>query len=219
MAEMTLEPLSGPDIDRFHRGLSGTDRPLTGKARELAANPLLLALSVIAGPAEVPDSGATDLLDRGIDVLLGELAGQRRALAEIAFRAALAKDEPAGEFTLTELAGPAAAGAVAAALAADDPELARAVALDRDERQALRSAANETHVLTVSGAGWRFFHDQAFAFLTADRFAWHCGEAASDEDALFAVLGQNLGDPRWADVIDATGRLLELHEERLRTPA
>ena len=68
------------------------------------------------------------------------------------------------------------------------------------------------HLLTASGAGWRFFHDRAFAFLVADRVARHgLEEPGPDDDDLFGALAPHLGDPLWADVIEATGRLLELH--------
>lgn len=224
VAEMVIEPLTDRTIDHFISCVARAGDPpagqlLAGRARDLAANPLLLALSVIAGPPEVPDSGVTDLLDRGLDVLLGDLRWQRRSLAEIAFRAAIAKDEPAGEFTLTDLADAAASASVAAALVAHDTELARAMALDRDERRSLQSAENDTHLITASDAGWRFFHDRAFAFLVADRVARHAAGEGADDDAAFALLGGHLADPRWADVIEATGRLLELHEEQVSVPS
>ena len=91
---MALDPLGRQEIDRYVRCLSDKPISLTSKARDLAANPLFLTLSVIAAnPGWRSDS--TNLLDRVIDVLLGEQAGHRRFLAEIAFRAAVAKEPEA----------------------------------------------------------------------------------------------------------------------------
>jgi hypothetical protein len=218
MATMGLDPLSGREVDRFVTSLSGGSAPLSGKARALAANPLLLALSVIAGRPQLGDSGPVDLFDRGIDVLLGPRTEDRRLLAEIAFRAALAKRAPVGEFILADIAALHAKDAVNAALTAKDNERARHVALDLDERHAFESAEEETHLVTASGNGWRFFHDRAFAFLVADRIARHAAEEPGTDDALFGVLGPYLGDPLWTDVVEATGRLLELHDQDTPAP-
>ena len=216
VATMGLDPLTGAEIDRYVASLSTARISLTGKARDLATNPLLLTLSVIAGLPHGGDGDSTDLLDRVIDVLLGAEAGHRRYLAEIAFRAAVAKRQPVGEFTLADIATPEAEAAVELALADNDTERAMAIALDRHERQAFQSAEEETHLLTASGVGWRFFHDRAFAFLVADRVARHAAEDPGSGDELFGELGSHLGDELWTDVIEATGRLLEL---RSRAPA
>ncbi len=215
---MALDPLGIQEIEHYVKSLS--DRPIsfTGKARDLAANPLFLTLSVIAGQARVGESDSTNLLDRAIDVLLGEQAGHRRFLAEIAFRAAVAKAEPTGEFTLTDIATGSAA-AVESALREGDIQRARAFALDLDERNSFRSAEEDTHLLTASGAGWRFFHDRIFAFLVADRIARHALEDAGSDDDAFGELGAHLGDPLWTDVIEATGRLLELRSGAAAPPA
>jgi hypothetical protein len=209
-ATMVLDPLTGEEIDRYVASLSAGPVSLTGQSRDLAANPLLLTLSVIAGRPHAGDGDATDLLDRVIDVLLGAESGHRRFLAEIAFRAAVAKRQPVGEFTLADIATKGSETAVELALADNDTERAMAIALDRDERRAFQSAEEETHLLTASGVGWRFFHDRAFAFLVADRVARHAAEEPESGDELFGVLGSHLGDLLWTDVIEATGRLLEL---------
>jgi hypothetical protein len=210
-ATMGLDPLTGAEIDRYVASLSTAGISLTGKARDLATNPLLLTLSVIAGkPHPAGEGDSTDLLDRVIDVLLGTEAGHRRYLAEIAFRAAVAKRQPVSEFTLADIAARGSESAVELALADNDTERAMAIALDRHERQAFQSAEEETHLLTASGAGWRFFHDRAFAFLVADRVARHAAEDPGSGDELFGELGSHLGDALWIDVIEATGRLLEL---------
>jgi hypothetical protein len=213
-ATMVLDPLTGEEIDRYVKSLSAGPISLTGQSRDLAANPLLLTLSVIAGRPHTGDGDSTDLLDRVIDVLLGAESGHRRFLAEIAFRAAVAKHQPVGEFTLADIATEGSEAAVDLALADSDTERAMAIALDRDERRAFQSAESETHLLTASGVGWRFFHDRAFAFLVADRVARHAAEEPESSGELFGVLGSHLGDPLWTDVIEATGRLLEL-----RSPA
>jgi hypothetical protein len=210
VATMGLDPLTGEEIDRYVASLSTAGVSLTGKARDLATNPLLLTLSVIAGRPHAGDGDSTDLLDRVIDVLLGAEADHRRYLAEIAFRAAVAKRQPVGEFTLVDIAARGSEPAVELALADNDTERAMAIALDRQERQAFQSAEEETHLLTASGSGWRFFHDRAFAFLTADRVARHAAEDPGSGDELFGELGSHLGDALWTDVIEATGRLLEL---------
>ena len=209
-ATMGLDPLTGAEIDRYVASLSTAGISLTGKARDLATNPLLLTLSVIAGLPQHGEGDSTDLLDRVIDVLLGTEAGHRRYLAEIAFRAAVAKRQPVSEFTLADIAARGSESAVELALADNDTERAMAIALDRHERQAFQSAEEETHLLTASGAGWRFFHDRAFAFLVADRVARHAAEDPGSGDELFGELGSHLGDALWTDVIEATGRLLEL---------
>jgi Lon protease (S16) C-terminal proteolytic domain len=209
-ATMGLDPLTGAEIDRYVASLSTAGTSLTGKARDLATNPLLLTLSVIAGRSQHGEGDSTDLLDRVIDVLLGSEAGHRRYLAEIAFRAAVAKRQPVSEFTLADIAARGSESAVELALADNDTERAMAIALDRHERQAFQSAEEETHLLTASGAGWRFFHDRAFAFLVADRVARHAAEDPGSGDELFGELGSHLGDALWTDVIEATGRLLEL---------
>jgi len=210
-ATMALDPLTGAEIDRYVASLSTSGISLTGKARDLATNPLLLTLSVIAGKRQRAGEGdSTDLLDRVIDVLLGAEADHRRYLAEIAFRAAVAKRQPVSEFTLADIATRGSESAVELALADNDTERAMAIALDRHERQAFQSAEEETHLLTASGAGWRFFHDRAFAFLVADRVARHAAEDPGSGDELFGELGSHLGDALWTDVIEATGRLLEL---------
>ena len=209
-ATMGLDPLTGAEIDRYVASLSTAGISLTGKARDLATNPLLLTLSVIAGRPQHGEGDSTDLLDRVIDVLLGTEAGHRRYLAEIAFRAAVAKRQPVSEFTLADIAARGSESAVELALADNDTERAMAIALDRHERQAFQSAEEETHLLTASGAGWRFFHDRAFAFLVADRVARHAAEDPGSGDELFGELGSHLGDALWTDVIEATGRLLEL---------
>jgi hypothetical protein len=209
-ATMILDPLTGEEIDRYVGSLSAGPISLTGQSRDLAANPLLLTLSVIAGRPHAGDGDSTDLLDRVIDVLLGAESGHRRFLAEIAFRAAVAKHQPVGEFTLADIATKGSEAAVELALADNDTERAMAIALDRDERRAFQSAESETYLLTVSGVGWRFFHDRAFAFLVADRVARHAAEDPQSGDELFGELGSHLGDPLWTDVIEATGRLLEL---------
>jgi hypothetical protein len=215
VATMGLDPLTGAEIDRYVAGLSAARISLTGKARDLATNPLLLTLSVIAGRPHAGDGDSTDLLDRVIDVLLGAEADQRRYLAEIAFRAAVAKRQPVGEFTLADIASRGSEMTVELALADNDTERAMAIALDRHERQAFQSAEEETHLLTASGAGWRFFHDRAFAFLVADRVARHAAEDPGSGDELFGELGCHLGDALWTDVIEATGRLLELRSRAL----
>lgn len=209
-ATMVLDPLGAQEIDRYVRSLSERPTSLTGKARDLAANPLFLTLSVIAGQPHTAGS-STDLLDRVIDVLLGEQSGHRRFLAEFAFRAAMVKGEPLGEFTLADIATSGSAAAVDAALTEGDTVRATAIALNRDERRSLQSAEQDTHLLTASGGGWRFFHDRAFAFLVADQIARHAMENqdSSDND-LFGELGPHLSDPLWQDVIEATSRLLEL---------
>jgi len=207
---MVLDPLTGEEIDRYVASVSAGPVSLTGQSRDLAANPLLLTLSVIAGRPHAGDGDSTDLLDRVIDVLLGAESGHRRFLAEIAFRAAAAKRQPVGEFTLADIATQGSGAAVELALADSDTERAMAIALDRDERRAFQSAESETHLLTASGGGWRFFHDRAFAFLVADRVARHAAEEPESGDELFGELGSHLGDPLWTDVIEATGRLLEL---------
>jgi hypothetical protein len=209
-ATMVLDPLTGAEIDRYVGSLSAGPISLTGQSRDLAANPLLLTLSVIAGRPHAGDGDSTDLLDRVIDVLLGAELGHRRFLAEIAFRAAVAKRQPVGEFTLADIATQGSEAAVELALADSDTERAMAIALDRDERRAFQSAEEETHLLTASGGGWRFFHDRAFAFLVADRVARHAAQEPESGDELFGELGAHLGDPLWTDVIEATGRLLEL---------
>jgi hypothetical protein len=209
-ATMGLDPLTGQEIDRYVGVLSQAPLSLSGRARDLAANPLLLTLSVIAGRPHAGDGDSTDLLDRVIDVLLGAESEHREFLAEIAFRAAVAKRQPVGEFTLADIANPGSGAAVEQALADNDTERAVAIALDREERRAFQSAEEETHLLTASGAGWRFFHDRAFAFLVADRFARHAEADTGSGGELFGVLGSHLGDPLWTDVIEATGRLLEL---------
>ena len=212
---MGLDPLGAQEIDRYVKCLSDQPIFLTGRARDLATNPLFLTLSVIAGRPHAGESGSTDLLDRVIDVLIGEEAGHRRFLAEIAFRAAVTKGEPVGEFHLTDIAA-GSIFAVQIALSENDVERAMAVALERDERRSFQSAEEDTHLLTASGGGWRFFHDRVFAFLVADRIARHALEDRGSSDDLFGALGPHLGDPLWTDVIEATGRLLEL---RSRVPA
>ncbi len=215
---MALDPLGMQEIEHYVKSLSDRPISLTGKARELAANPLFLTLSVIAGQPRTGESDSTNLLDRAIDVLLGEQAGHRRFLAEIAFRAAVAKGEPAGEFTLTDIATGSPA-AVEFALREGDILRARAFALELDERNSFRSAEEDTHLLTASGGGWRFFHDRIFAFLVADRVARHVLEDAGSDDDAFGELGAHLGDPLWTDVIEATGRLLELRSAAAAPPA
>lgn len=210
-ATMALDPLGAAEIDRYIRCLSDKPLALTGKARDLAANPLFLTLSVIAGQPHPGGSDSANLLDRVVDVLLGEKAGHRRFLAEIAFRAAIAKGEPVGEFKLTDIATESAPERVARALRENDVEGAMAFALKLDERRSFKSAEEDTHLLTASGGGWRFFHDRIFAFLVADRVARHALEDAVSDDDAFGGLGPHLGDPLWTDVLEATGRLLELH--------
>jgi hypothetical protein len=212
-ATMVLDPLTGEEIDRYIASLPARPISLTGQSRDLAANPLLLTLSVIAGRPHAGDGDSTDLLDRVIDVLLGAELGHRRFLAEIAFRAAVVKRQPVGEFTLADIATQGSEAAVELALADNDTERAMAIALDRDERRAFQSAESETHLLTASGVGWRFFHDRAFAFLVADRVARHAAEEPESCNQLFGELGSHLGDPLWTDVIEATGRLLELRSQ------
>lgn len=211
---MVLDPLTGDEIDRFTASLPRGPRPLAGAVRDLAANPLLLTLSVIAGGRDLRGSdqaSSADLFDRGITVLLGKADQDRRFLAEIAFRAAVARGVPAGVFTLSDLADPEAKQAVAAALAVGDAERAWAMALSQDERNAFERAANDSHLLTASGNGWRLFHDRAFAFLVADRIARRAAEDDAPDDEAFGILTPHLGDPPWGDVIEAVGRLLELH--------
>ena len=215
-ATMSLDPLGAREIDRYVSSLSKAPVFPAGKARDLATNPLFLTFSVIAGRPNAGDGGSTDLLDRVIDVLLGQHSADRRFLAEIAFRAAAAKGEPVGEFTLADISTQASSTAVNDALAQDDTELAMALALDRDERRSFHSAEEDTNLVTASGGGWRFFHDRAFAFLVADRIAWHAIADSGSDDDLFGQLGAYLGDPLWTDVIEAVGRLLEL---RGREPA
>ena len=206
---VALDPLGTEEVDHYLRSFSDTPISVTGSARDLAANPLFLTLSVIAGQPKSDGSDSTNLLDRAIDVLLGDEAGHRRFLAEIAFRAAVAKGEPNGEFTLTDIASGSAA-AVKAALREKDVQRAMAIALELSERRSFQSAEEDTHLLTASGAGWRFFHDRIFAFLVADRVARHALEDVASDEAVFGELGAHLGDPLWTDVIEATGRLLEL---------
>lgn len=214
MATMGLEPLAGPEIDHFVASLLGESVTLTGAARDLAANPLLLMLSVIAadrGGASIAEASPVDLFDRGIGILLGPAGEDRRFLAEIAFRAATAKNAPAGAFTMGDLADSDVKHTVETALAKKDHERVWAMALGQEERDAFGRAAKDSHLLIASGSGWRFFHDRAFAFLVADRIARHAVEDDATDDELFGVLGPHLGDPLWADVIEAIGRLLELH--------
>lgn len=218
-ALMHIDPLGDREIDRFIAGFSAETQLLNGWNRDLAANPLLLTLSVIAGHPGRGEFGVTDLFDRGLNMLLGERRAQRSFLAEIAFRAATSKGEPAGDFSLSEIAAVADQADVARALANEDLERALAIALDRDERHAFQSAEQETYLLTASRRGWRFFHDRAFAFLVADRIAGRVGEGEEDDDALFGPLREHLGDPLWSDVIEATGRLLELRGSATRSSA
>jgi hypothetical protein len=117
---------------------------------------------------------------------------------------------PAGNFTLADIAQAQAREQVESALASGDLALALVNGLRPAERDAFARAEHVTHLLTASGDGWRFFHDRAFAFLVADRIAWHAVEDEGSDDDHFGVLGQYLGDPLWADVIEAAGRLLEL---------
>ncbi len=210
VATVGLDPLSGREIDRFVAAMPGGLPPLAGRARELARNPLLLAISVIAGRGRTGESGPAELFDRAIEVLLGERSDDRRQLAEFAFRAALAKGVPAGNFTLADIAEARAREQVESALASGDLALALADGLRPAERDAFARAEHVTHLLTASSGGWRFFHDRAFAFLVADRIARHTVENEGSDGNHFTVLGQYLGDPLWADVIEATGRLLEL---------
>lgn len=219
VATIGLDPLTGPEIDRFVTSLSGGSLSLVGRARDLAANPLLLAISIIAGHPQAGDSGPVDLFHRAINVLLAHRSEHRRLLAEIAFRAASAKREPVGEFTVADIAGEQSKEAVEAALASKDAQRALALALDLDERRAFQSAEEDTHLLTASSDGWRFFHDRAFAFLVADRIARHAIEEPGTDDDHFGVLGPHLGDPFWADVIEAIGRLLELYGQAADSPA
>ena len=214
MATMGLEPLAGREIDHFVASLLGESAALTGAARDLAANPLLLMLSVIAadrGGAPIAEASPVDLFDRGVGILLGPAGEDRRFLAEIAFRAATAKNAPAGEFTLSDLADPGNKQTVETALVKKDHERVWAMALGPEERDAFERAAKVSHLLIASGSGWRFFHDRAFAFLVADRIARHAVEDDATDDELFGVLGPHLGDPLWTDVIEAIGRLLELN--------
>ena len=210
VATVGLDPLSGREIDRFVAVIPGRLPPLAGQARELAGNPLLLAISLIAGRSRTGASGPVDLFDRAIEVLLGDRGDDRRHLAEFAFRAALAKGVPTGNFTLADIAQGQAREQVQSALDGGDQVQAFAEALRPAERDAFLRAENVTHLVTASSGGWRFFHDQAFAFLVADRIARHAVEAEGSDDDHFAVLGQYLGHPLWVDVIEATGRLLEL---------
>jgi len=158
----------------------------------------------------IGETGPVDLFDRAVGVLLGERGDDRRQLAEFAFRAALAKGVPAGNFTLADIAQAQAREQVQSALASGDLALALVNGLRPAEREAFARAQRDTHLLTASSGGWRFFHDRAFAFLVADRIARNAVEDEGSDDDHFAVLGQYLGDPLWADVIEAVGRLLEL---------
>jgi hypothetical protein len=203
---MRLEPLSDREIARFVAAAAGGPSVLADWNRDLAANPLLLALG---HPSS--DCVATDLFDRGLDVLLGSRRDQRAVLAEIAYRAAGSKGEPAGEFRIRDIAAPGTEMAVEEALAAKDDERALMNALHMEERHAFVCAQTVTHLLTACPRGWRFFHDRVFAFLVADRIVRHAADA-DDDDALFGTLGRHLGDPFWADAVEATGRLLELRD-------
>jgi len=217
---MRLDPLAAAEIDRFLDCISNGKLTLAGPARDLAANPLLLTLSVIVGHPRIGEADATELFDRGIDVLLGQAGQHRRFLAEIAFRAAVAKGTPAGEFTLSDLALPADKAAVDEALALPVPDRDKAwtTALSLDERSAITSAEAESHLLTTVGGGWRYFHDRALAFLAADRVATCALAGDAPEDEVFGMLGRHLADPFWADVVEATGRLLELRSGRQDRP-
>ncbi len=209
MVTMGLDPLSDSEIDRFVTSLSGREVPAASRPWSLVSNPLLLALSVVAGGADI-DSDPADVFDRGINVLLDGNDVHRGALAEIAFRAASARLAPVGDFTLTDIAAPAARDVVADALAHGDTLRAWAMALDHDERDAFEHAERATHLLSAAGRGWRFFHDRAFAFLVADRIARRALTEPSAADELFGTLAPHLGHPLWADTLEATGRLLEL---------
>lgn len=213
VAAVELRPLGDRQIDRFLAAF-GLPPPSADLDRDLAANPLLLALSVVAGHSS-SDRGAADLFDRGLDVLLGADRDQRAPLAEVAFRAAISTGHPAGEFSIRDIATPGSTAEVDAALLEGDTDRALTAGLDKRERTAVTSAVQVTHLLTKTPAGWRFFHDRAFAFLVADRIARSAAQAASDatasDDVVFGVLGDHLGDPAWAEVVEATGRLLELH--------
>jgi len=213
VAEMQINPLSDKQIERFVAAVGGGMPSLAERNHELAANPLLLALSVIAGPSR-GDFGAIDLFDRGLDVLLGERRDQRAVLAELAYRAAASKGLPAGVFGIRDIAAQGTLPAVQTALQAGDTDRALAYALDPKERCVLTSVQRDTHLLTTTRRGWRFFHDRLFAFLVADRIALRAtargpADGRSDDD-LFGALAGHLGDPQWADVIEATGRLIEL---------
>jgi hypothetical protein len=158
------------------------------------------------------------LFHRGLDVLLGDHKDERALLAEIAFRAASSKGQPAGEFTLRDIAPALDLAYVDDALAKQDTDRALVLALaPLNERLAFLSADHDTHLLTASLTGWRFFHDRAFAFLVADRIARRAvagprGPGGQEDDhQLFGVIGEHLGHPFWTDVVEATGRLLELH--------
>jgi len=48
----------------------------------------------------------------------------------------------------------------------------------------------------------------------ADRIVRHAVEYEGSDGDHFEVLGHYLGDSLWADVIEATGRLLEICERR-----
>ncbi|HUD35839.1 MAG TPA: hypothetical protein VMR14_03010 [Streptosporangiaceae bacterium] len=217
-AAVSMEPLAEREIHRYIESLAPGSALLADWNSDLAANPLLLALSVIAGHQQGDCGGGTDLFHRGLDVLLADRKDERAVLAEIAFRAASSKGQPAGEFTLRDIAPASDLADVSDALAIGDTDRALVLALPRlDERQAFLSAERNTHLLTGSLTGWRFFHDRAFAFLVADRIARRAadglteGGSQEDEDQLFAVIGEHLGHPFWTDVVEATGRLLELH--------
>ena len=105
------------------------------------------------------------------------------------------------------------------ALASNDTGRALALALTRDQRRVFQSAEQETHLITACSGGWRFFHDRAFAFLVADRIARRAAEEPGADSDHFGMLGPHLADPLWTDVIEATGRLLELAPPATRRPA
>ncbi len=208
VAVMELRSLGDRQIERFLAAFRA-DALSADLNWDLAANPLLLALAVVAGHRP-SDRGATDLFDRGLDVLLGDSRGQRPLLTAVAFRAAISTGQPAGEFGIRDIAAPGSERAVEAALLEGDRERALTAGLHMDERDAITSAVRLSHLLTESSGGWRFFHDRAFAFLVADWIARRAAEGTASDDVVFGVLGARLGDPAWADVIEATGRLLEL---------
>ena len=216
---MALDPLGTQEIDHYVRSLSDKPISLTGKARDLAANPLFLTLSVIAGQPRAGESDSTNLLDRAIDVLLGDEARASSFPGRDRIPGGGGQGRAGRRIHPDRYRHRISRGGGIRASRKTTCQRAMAIALDLDERRSFQSAEEDTHLLTASGGGWRFFHDRIFAFLVADRVARHALEDAPSDDDAFGELGAHLGDPLWTDVIEATGRLLELRSGAPAPPA